>query len=66
MHWDRYTAGPKQQQGAQQQQLRNAQRDLQYYQELARAGGQRIPMSLAELEPGYFEKIRDDYPGLDL
>jgi hypothetical protein len=66
MHWPRYTAELKQRQHAQQRQLRGAQRALEYYQELARAGGQRVPMSLAELEPGYLEKIRDEYPGLDL
>ena len=66
MHWPRYTAGPKQQQHAHQQQLRRAQRDLKYYQDLALEGGQPVPMSLAEVEPPYLEKMRDKYPGLDL
>jgi hypothetical protein len=66
MHWKRYVAGPKQRLGAQQQQLRNAERDLRYYQELAEAGDRPAPMSLAELEPRYLEDMLGKYPGLDL
>jgi hypothetical protein len=65
MHWPRYTAEPKQQQQAHQQQLRSAQKDLAYYQKLALAGGHPAPMSLAELDPSYLEKMQDKYPGLD-
>ena len=66
MHWDRYTDGPKKRRDAQQRQLRSAQRDLLYYQDLAQEGGRPIPMSLAELEPRYLEKMQGEYPGLDL
>ena len=66
MRWDRYTAGPKQRQDAQERQLRTAQRALHYYQDLAQEGGRPILMSLAELEPRYLEKMQGEYPGLDL
>jgi hypothetical protein len=66
MHWKRYVAGPTRRLDAQQRQLRNAERDLRYYQELARAGDRPAPMSLAELEPRYLEEMRGKYPGLDL
>jgi len=66
MYWSRYIEGPKQHLGAQQRQLRSAELDLRYYQDLAEAGDRPAPMSLAELEPRYLEEIRGKYPGLDL
>ena len=66
MHWKRYTAGPKQRLDVQQRHIENAQRDLRYYQDLARAGDRPAPMSLTELEPCYLEDMQGKYPGLDL
>jgi hypothetical protein len=66
MYWSRYIEGPKQHLGAQQRQLRSAELDLRYYQDLAQAGGRPAPMSLAELEPRYIEDMQGKYPGLDL